>query len=223
MAAPIVGTVNDSDIPTSVLYPDSDDIISLPSTSPGSPMMAPTTSSVDSPHTNHSKLATDLLSILLQRTDDVSRREAIVAEREKALESNNTAQSKREADLDKREQQLGFKKMTATDKFRTALEELQISDVQAAVAMYTEWSSETLVLLLKIAREDPNNIYDRKEWELRRPSESTATSELTAATKRHPAVEPKENNVTTKSDAAKAGATTEQKKKSRKATVEDGD
>ena len=118
-----------------------EDIISLSSTSLGSPITTPFSLSAcasDSTQPNPHPTA-EMLTTLLTRTDDVSRREGVLSEREKLLKYQVAAIMKRENDLDKREQELRFQKLPPLAKLQMALEQLKITDLTKATQLYSAW------------------------------------------------------------------------------------
>ena len=90
-----------------------------------------------------------MLTTLLNRTEDVSRREGVLSEREKLLKYTVAAITKRENDLDKREQELRFQKLPPLAKLQMALEQLKITDLTKATQLYSAWQ---LKLIEKLAK-----------------------------------------------------------------------
>ena len=121
-----------------------EEVVSLSSASPASPIMTPSTSSDRPADSAQHSLSAEMLTTLLDRTADACRREGRLSEREIFLKHQVSAITKREDDLDKRERELRFQKLPPLDKLQLALEQLESTNLMKATQLYSAWQLKQL-------------------------------------------------------------------------------
>lgn len=95
--------------------------------------MTPSTPTTNEVPSGPPSFTPEMISALFERSDIVSRREGVAAEREEFLKYQVAAIVRREEEIESREKELGFKKLLAMEKLQMALEQLEETEMMAAM------------------------------------------------------------------------------------------
>jgi hypothetical protein len=159
-----------------------------------SPIMTPSSPCDDIASVAQPILTSEIISNLMNRIEDVSRREGILSEREKSLGFHVKALTKREEALDKREQELDFEKLPAVDKLKVAVEQLKASDEPVVSNLFRDYykkvSARTAELEAKLEEQVKVNAILLLQAEEQRARENNVEGATTAKLATIPAPSP---------------------------------